>query len=519
MADEQPAIANSPEVAEPAEAPPSPQEAPPAPVSKPKTIPESMGGPKKQRNFGLHFNSTLGTAASMLVLLMAHGMANGTDVTTYVMSGVGLFLALLGLFFIKKKENLLTKRLFGLPKVGDVNFDAFYSTILFLFHGIGALIITNLTYTTTSNAYFAAWAGCVCSIGNLGIDAERAKRNARKTSASDNHKGPLIGAIVSCVVLFFATVIGQISLLGLVTVPVRQPGPARALGPYACSPLLGGHSDLGARRSLLTTAGAGAAGDRNGGRHVRSDRLDHLVPRRPRLPPQPGEDRRRCQRQGRPLPQGASAVTLTLGAAAILTHPHRRGGLTAAGTLQVVLLGVWIAAAFWLTFSATSPFTTTGNGYFATWLGLISFAAWSIPTIEESKGGQMVRSSMSRLSSVRRRPLPRPWRVRRGVGLTAGTLDRGRAVARPATPPQLLRRRSRPRCPPPTRSEHTLSGREFERHGRRGGRRAAQGAGAHETGEQQGSSVDLARCAVCGRESGTCAGRGGWGNVSARVDG
>jgi len=203
-------------------------------------------------------------------------------------ASVGLVLSLIGCTLIKCKPNILTAQLgrCQLPFLGPLTIDLLLSSLLFMWLTVGAMVLTTMEdggFTTTSNGYFACWAGSFTSIGNLGVSRDTAGAHLEKT-------GPAFGLMIASIVVLIAAL------------PEFQ------------------------NRLMILYAFIVA--------------LVSVV---------------------------FSAVFLLFGEKIDAKCSGKLGD-----ALKLVVLLAWIVEAMWTTFPSGSPFYTTGNGYFGSWLGVVT---------------------------------------------------------------------------------------------------------------------------------------------------
>jgi len=241
------------------------------------TIPESI---TLLINANLNGSATVSFSNSWCV-----GWDNAYQISV---ASVGLVLSLIGCALMKCKPALLTVQLgrCQLPLVGALTVDMLLSSLLFLWLTVGAIVLTTMEdggFQTTSNGYFACWAGAFTSIGNLGVSPNTAGVHFEKT-------GPAFGLMIASIVVLIAAL------------------------PEFQHRLMIFYAFIVALVSLVFSAAFLLAGDKFDAK---------------------------C-----------------------------RGRLGEA--VKLVVLLAWIVEAMWTTFPSGSPFYTTGNGYFGSWLGVVT---------------------------------------------------------------------------------------------------------------------------------------------------
>ena len=239
-----------------------------------------------------------------------------------------------------------------LPKVGDITAGFLLAIFLLLWWAAGAGIVTfDGPFTTTSNGYFAAWAGLACSVLLLGecapsMSAEEIRKRSVLAASGASEKPANAGrrSLYALLVCSVAVIVSGAQSLNVMAGFVTTNGVAVELAPASDS------------NSTNETESSGAADDS-------------------------GDD------SGAPW---ESVLVVTLASVTLaftllllivgqrLTAKWSKFPLAATG-LVGVLWAVEVAVG-----TFRSPFITTGNGYFASWVGLIAVALAIRPHLPET---------------------------------------------------------------------------------------------------------------------------------------
>jgi len=161
--------------------------------------------------FSDHVGPLVGQVAAAVVVLIA-ACPPGGDVAIYEHSvkywdytiaaaTIAMFFSLLSLVLLKVKPELYEKELGVVPKIGaPLKLGYCFSVFLFVWWLIAACITTfGGPFLVTSNGYFAAWLGFICSMMDMGLSAASAK------TAMDTNAGPLFGLMAFSLVVLIAT--------------------------------------------------------------------------------------------------------------------------------------------------------------------------------------------------------------------------------------------------------------------------------------------------------------------------
>ena len=128
-------------------------------------------------------------------------------VQTYALIvGIISLLASLTLMILQQKNpDMLLKKLFDLPKIGDVTIELFIADFLFVWWCIGAGIMTfQGPFTVTTNGYFATWAALAASAHLAGtVTPLVADANAKVKGLSVDGT-PLVTLLLCALIVIFA---------------------------------------------------------------------------------------------------------------------------------------------------------------------------------------------------------------------------------------------------------------------------------------------------------------------------
>ena len=261
-----------------------------------------------------HVGALLGQVTAAVVVLIAAcppgvTLSVGHHVRywdyTIAFGTIAMFFSLLSLVLLKMKPELYEKELGIVPKTTTpLKLGYCISVFLFVWWMLGAFITTFgfVLFINTSNGYFAAWGGFICSVVDVGVSPSSAK------TAMDTNTGPLVGLMAFSLVVLIATATHLDS--GTRTIPATVFSPKRVIN----------------------------VGITNEGETI----------------------------------YGLVVAVLSLLLAACLMGLERAAKPVKPKVQLFVLLFfslMWIFAACVLTFRG--PFTTTSNGYFGAWAGLI----------------------------------------------------------------------------------------------------------------------------------------------------
>jgi len=132
--------------------------------------------------------------------------------------GVGIGIGAITMVLDAKKPDLMEKKLFALPKLGDVSLKMFLGFFLFAWWAVAAGILTfQGPFLTTSNGYFGCW-GSLAAAGMY--FAETMPKPPESATGAAKAKGPVAGLLVSSVVVLCADIQGYGILLKISWEPI-----------------------------------------------------------------------------------------------------------------------------------------------------------------------------------------------------------------------------------------------------------------------------------------------------------
>ena len=134
----------------------------------------ALGGGEKA-TVSTRATSYTGQLVASVVLIIAIGVEDKSTQYwgyTIAVGAVSAAIALTELLLLAFQKS--DKILFVAPVLGDMTESGVLALFLLVWWGVGTYVITFIApFTTTSNGYFAAWMGFVCSVGSAGATLPR----------------------------------------------------------------------------------------------------------------------------------------------------------------------------------------------------------------------------------------------------------------------------------------------------------------------------------------------------------
>lgn len=152
------------------------------------------------------------------VVLCAALLATSVNAYAAAAGGVGIGFGAITMVLDAKKPDLMEKKLFALPKLGDVSLKMLLGFFLFAWWAVAAGILTfQGPFLTTSNGYFGSW-GSLAAAGMY--YAETMPKPPESATGAAKDKGPVGGLLISSVVVLCADIQGNGVLLRLSWEPI-----------------------------------------------------------------------------------------------------------------------------------------------------------------------------------------------------------------------------------------------------------------------------------------------------------